>query len=141
MSDWEQQSNLKEEAGSSSEEEAAQNKEEMIKIAKQSIIGKKRKQRPEETESDDDFESLSHIPLVKQTIESSKSSASKSEQGAANQASRKRQKTYLEEYLTFGELAGLIPQSLLVNVNFERFASENGFEPLEQTGNLKVEKS
>jgi len=40
-------------------------------------------------------------------------------------------KSFLEEYLTFGELAGRIPQSLMVNVNFEQFAQENGFEPID----------
>ena len=42
-----------------------------------------------------------------------------------------RQSSYLEEHLTLGELAGLIPQSLLINVNFEKFSKENGFEPVD----------
>ena len=37
-------------------------------------------------------------------------------------------KTFLDEYLTVGEIAGHIPESLLLNVNFEKFAKENGFE-------------
>lgn len=36
----------------------------------------------------------------------------------------------LEEYLSFGELAGKIPESLLVNVDFAKFSKANGFETL-----------
>ena len=40
-------------------------------------------------------------------------------------------KNLLDEYLTVGEIAGKVPESLLVNVSFERFAKENGFEALD----------
>ena len=43
----------------------------------------------------------------------------------------RRQNNVLEEYLTFGELAGQIPQSLLVNIDFEKFVQDNGFESIE----------
>ena len=36
--------------------------------------------------------------------------------------------------MTLGELGGKIPPSFLVNINFERFAKENGFEPLDFDG-------
>jgi len=42
--------------------------------------------------------------------------------------------------LTIGELAGLVPSSLLVNVDFEKFSKENGFEPIDMTQNLKIDK-
>ena len=42
--------------------------------------------------------------------------------------------------MTIGELAGLVPSSLLVNVDFERFAKENGFEPIDQTLSVKLDK-
>ena len=38
---------------------------------------------------------------------------------------------FLSEYLTLGELGGRIPPSLLVNVSFEKFAKENGFDTLD----------
>ena len=51
---------------------------------------------------------------------------------AANGRKRRvRQSNYLEEQLTIGELAGLVPSSLLLNVDFEKFSKENGFEPVD----------
>ena len=47
----------------------------------------------------------------------------------------KGERQYLDEYLTLGELGGRIPPSLLVNVSFEKFARDNGFEPLDFDGN------
>lgn len=37
--------------------------------------------------------------------------------------------------MTLGELGGKIPPSLLINVNFEKFAKENGFDPIDYEGN------
>ena len=102
-----------------------------------SLVGKKRLRKPEETESDSDYDDINLIAQKHQT--SKKNPTVKSETGERQPANKKR-KTYLEEYLTFGELSGLIPQSLLVNVNFERFADANGFEPLEQASTLKSDK-
>ena len=50
---------------------------------------------------------------------------------------KKQTRNYLDDYLTFGELAGKIPASLMVNVDFEKFASMNGFEPIDQVVNLR----
>ena len=33
----------------------------------------------------------------------------------------------MDEFVTLGELSGKIPASLLVNVNFEKFAADNDF--------------
>ena len=112
----------------------------MNKIAEKSksgLVGKKRKRKPEETDSDSDYEQMS---LIQQSHKLAKKSPSGKGEGSGPQTPSKRRKTYLEEYLTFGELAGLVPQSLLVNVNFERFASANGFEPLDQASTLKSDK-
>ena len=38
----------------------------------------------------------------------------------------------LDEYMTMGEVAGQIPESLLLNVSFEKFTKENGFEAIDQ---------
>ena len=62
----------------------------------------KRKHRadPEATDSDSDFEEL--------------------------KTSKKHgQRQYLEEYVTMGEMAGRIPPSMIVNINFEKFAVDN----------------
>ena len=53
---------------------------------------------------------------------------------------RVRQSNYLEEHLTVGELAGRVPSSLLVNIDFQKFSKENGFEPVDQTQSLKLDK-
>lgn len=42
---------------------------------------------------------------------------------------KRNENKYLEEYLTLGELGGRVPPSLLVNIDFDKFAKENGFEP------------
>ena len=69
------------------------------------VCGKKRKRRSDEsdekTDSDSDFEDLK---LAK-----------------AGQA-LKGERPYLDEYVTLGELAGRVPPSLMVNINFEKFA-------------------
>ena len=46
------------------------------------------------------------------------------------------ERKYLEDYLTLGELGGKIPPSLLVNIDFEKFASANGFELIDFEGNI-----
>ena len=73
-------------------------------------LGKRRRanREPEETDSDSDFENI-------ETIE---------------RKSKAPGKSFLEEYLSFGELAGRIPESLIVNVDFGKFSKENGFETL-----------
>ena len=100
----------------------------MKELTKRNLVGKKRKRKPEETESDSDYDNMNLIPWKHQNGKKSPSARSESSE---RQTVNKRRKTYLEEYLTYGELSGLIPQSLLINVNFERFADANGFEPLE----------
>lgn len=45
----------------------------------------------------------------------------------------------LEEYVNLGELGGKVPPSLLVNINFEKFAKENGIDLLNFDG-TKPEK-
>lgn len=62
----------------------------------------KRKHRadPEATESDSDFEEL-------------------------KTSKKPGQRQYLEEYVTMGEMAGRIPPSMIVNINFEKFAVDN----------------
>ena len=79
----------------------------------------------DDTESDSDFESLSLV---------AKSNHGRRYVSAYSTTGRKRrvrQSNYLEEHLTIGELAGQIPQSLLVNIDFEKFSRENGFEPVD----------
>lgn len=66
---------------------------------------KTKRRQGDDTESDSDFDNIKQEP--------------------------RGERKYLEEYLTLGELGGKIPPSLLVNVDFEKFAKENGFEPLE----------
>jgi hypothetical protein len=65
----------------------------------------KRKQRadPEATESDSDFEEL-------------------------KTSKKPVQRQYLEEYVTMGEMAGRIPPSMMVNINFEKFAIDNDMQ-------------
>ncbi len=87
-----------------------------------------------DTESDNDFDSLS---LVAKSNHGKRMVSSFSNTGRKR---RVRQSNYLEEHLTLGELAGLIPSSLLVNVDFEKFSYENGFEPVDQTQSLKSDK-
>ena len=61
-------------------------------------LGKrKQKEDPEATESDSDF-------------------------GDLKVSKKPGQRQYLEEFMTMGELAGRIPPSLMVNINFEKFA-------------------
>ena len=92
----------------------------------------KRKKKPaapvqEDTESDSDFESLNLV---------AKSNHGKRHVSGYSTTGRKRRvrnSNYLEEHLTIGELAGLIPSSLLMNIDFEKFSRENGFEPVDQT--------
>lgn len=61
---------------------------------------------PNATESDSDFEEMKLSKSVSAT---------------------KGERQYLDEYVTLGELGGRIPPSLLVNVNFEKFAADNDF--------------
>ena len=65
----------------------------------------KRKQRgdPEATESDSDFEEM-------------------------KTAKKNGQRQYLEEYVTMGEMAGRIPPSMMVSINFEKFAVDNDMQ-------------
>ena len=66
----------------------------------------KRKQReedPEGTETESDFEDMKC-----------------SKKGG--------QRQYLEEYVTMGELAGRIPPSMMVNINFEKYAIDNDMQ-------------
>ena len=65
----------------------------------------KRKQRedPEATESDSDFEDL-------------------------KLSKKPGQRQYLEEFVTMGELAGRIPPSMMVNINFEKYAIDNDMQ-------------
>ena len=81
----------------------------------------------DDTESDSDFDSMS---LVKKTNHGKRVISGYSSAGKRRKV---RLSNFLEEHLTLGELAGLVPQSLLVNVNFEKFSRENGFEPIDQT--------
>ena len=46
----------------------------------------------------------------------------------------------MEDYLTLGELGGRIPPSMLVNVSFEKFAKENGFDLIDFEGNMQEKK-
>jgi len=65
----------------------------------------KRKQRedPEATESESDFEDL-------------------------KVSKKPGQRQYLEEFVTMGELAGRIPPSMMVNINFEKYAIDNDMQ-------------
>ncbi len=38
----------------------------------------------------------------------------------------------LEEYLTFGELAGRIPTSLIAKIDFQKFVKINKLPPMEE---------
>ena len=89
--------------------------------------GKKesKKEENDDTESDSDFESLN---LVAKSNHGKRMLTN----GDINGKRRRiKQSNYLEEHLTIGEMAGLVPQSLLVNVDFERFSKENNFEPID----------
>ncbi len=43
-------------------------------------------------------------------------------------ALRNGDRGYLDEFVTLGELAGRVPPSLMVNINFEKFAQDNDFQ-------------
>ena len=68
------------------------------------VKGKKKvKEDPEATESDSDFEDIKVSKKI-------------------------GQRQYLEEYMTMGEIAGRIPPSLIVNINFEKYAVDNDMQ-------------
>ena len=99
LSEWEQQT-VKSDSGESD------SKEKLKDLTKRNLVGKKRKRKPEETESDSDYDNMNPIPWKNQNGKKSPSARSEtSERHTVN----KRRKTYLEEYLTYGELSGLIP--------------------------------
>ena len=84
-----------------------------------------------DTESDSDFDSLN---LVANTSNAEKILQDKGKRSRGKgKVVVNKNTNYLEEYLTMGELAGLVPSSLLVNVDFEKFSHENGFEPIDST--------
>jgi hypothetical protein len=35
------------------------------------------------------------------------------------------EREYIDEYVTLGEMAGRVPHSMMVNVNFEKYANES----------------
>ncbi len=46
----------------------------------------------------------------------------------------------LAEYLTFGELAGRIPSSLIPKVDFQRFIKNNKLPPMEEQAVTSIQK-
>jgi len=85
------------------EEEEVKNGEEKKKEKKPEKQGES---KGDETESDSDFENITPLKTLSD-------------------------KKYGEDFLNMGEMSGKIPASFLVRVNFEKFAKENGFEPLD----------
>ena len=79
----------------------------------------------DETESDSDYDQMNLVPKMNH--------GKRVQSGFTKEGRRHRvrQSNYLEEHLTIQNLAGLVPQSLLVNVDFEKFARENQFEPVD----------
>ncbi len=74
----------------------------------------KLEKKADETESDSDFESI--------------------------KMQTRGERQFLEDYLTLGELGGRIPPSMLVNVSFDKFAKENGFDLIDFEGNIQEKK-
>ena len=138
-----------EDGSSSSDEREDEQHAKMVAESFKSQLAKAEKRKPrsgskpkggespeqDDTESDTDFESLS---LVAKSNHGRRVVSGLSSNGRKR---RIRQSNYLEEHLTLGELAGLIPSSLLLNVDFEKFSVENGFEPVDQTQSLQKDKS
>jgi len=44
------------------------------------------------------------------------------------------ERRYGDDFLAMAELAGRIPSSYLVDINYEKFQKETGFEPLDING-------
>ena len=81
---------------------------------KQSLTKKRTEKQSilDDTDSDSDFESLS---LVAKTGHGKRVVSGYNSTGRRH---RVKQSNYLEEHLTIGELAGRVPSSLLVNIDF-----------------------